>query len=668
VPEKKFSMKMSLIQRLRSKVSWQNRIKWTLTMCQNNTLGKALLIALLAGGVMRGQTAAGTGLGLRLDWRRIGNSSVELWLASPATGPVDRVWFSADGSRLSVRTSSYRLFETNDLEGWRADSGPEPPAQPSSSLAVAPPGFTGVARTAPQNPLRVYAIGRSLYRSDDGGLTWTDLVSYKGRTIIGGGIHDLAVSPRDADEIVVANDFGVWRSADGGLSWSGLNRSLPNLQIRRILSVPNGTRGVRVLLNLGSAEWAPGDKHAWRPLADPQDASQETARLAASAALGAPITAVAGAGDFVYAGASDGRVWVSTDQGRNWQQSEMPQTGPVESLYVDAQDPRLAIAALGNRAPGPDTARSPHVIRTTNSGAFWENLTANLPDATVHAVAVDRASSALYAATDQGLFMTRANPVSASPVNWTALTAGLPEVPVRDVKLDASGNQLYIAVDGYGVYAARAPHWLADLRVVNAADYSLRPAAPGSLLSVLGGRIREARAGGFNAPVLAASESESQIQVPFEVTGPALSLALNASAGQFTIGLPLRDVSPAIFVDQDGSPLLLDADSGVLLDARNPARSNSRIQILASGLGKVRPEWPTGFGAPLDNPPQVVAPVSVYLDRTSLEVTRATLAPGYIGFYLVEVQLPEIVNAGPAELHVEAEGQQSNRVRVYLEP
>jgi hypothetical protein len=35
---------------------------------------------------------------------------------------------------------------------------------------------------------------------------------------------------------------------------------------------------------------------------------------------------------------------------------------------------------------------------------------------------------------------------------------------------------------------------------------------------------------------------------------------------------------------------------------------------------------------------------------------------------LIEIQLPQIVNAGAAELYVEAEGQQSNRVRLYTQP
>src|SRR5262249_54935827 len=125
---------------------------------------------------------------------------------------------------------------------------------------------------------------------------------------------------------------------------------------------------------------------------------------------------------------------------------------------------------------------------------------------------------------------------------------------------------------------------------------------------------------------------------------------------------------PAIFIGRDGAPMVLDADTGLLLDFRSPARSNMRVQILATGLGKVRPEWPTGLAAPLENAPSVVAPVQAFLDRIPVEVTRATLAPGYIGFYLIEVQLPAAVNAGQAELYIASGGQESNRVQIAIEP
>jgi uncharacterized protein (TIGR03437 family) len=275
----------------------------------------------------------------------------------------------------------------------------------------------------------------------------------------------------------------------------------------------------------------------------------------------------------------------------------------------------------------------------------------------------------VYVATDRGAFYARVDLVNSSrtAVQWTRITARI-DAPALDVRLDPGANQLYVALDGYGVFAAQAPHRASVLRVVNAADFSARAAAPGSLLSVIGGRVESATAGGLNYPVLATSDNDSQIQVPFDAAGPNLALSLRTGTGSVNLPLTMLAVSPAIFVGRDGAPMVLDADSELLLDGRNPARSNMRIQIFATGLGRVRPDWPAGLAAPLENVPQVNADVRAFLDRTPVTVTRATLAPGYIGFYLVEVQLPAVVNAGPAELYLSAGGQESNRVPLLIEP
>jgi uncharacterized protein (TIGR03437 family) len=339
-------------------------------------------------------------------------------------------------------------------------------------------------------------------------------------------------------------------------------------------------------------------------------------------------------------------------------------TGPVERIYVDPTRPQTALAAVG----GPV---GPHVLRTTNGGVFWDALdSSSLPNVAAHAVIGERASGAVYVATDRGLFAGRADLDNASSpsVTWTNLSERLPAAPATDVKLDPAGVQLYVALDGYGVYATVAPHRMRSLRVVNAADFSLRPAAPGSLLSVIGGRVLAANGGSWNFPVLAAADDASQIQVPYDAVGPTVMLALQTPGGRVPVGLSLQAVSPAIFIGLDGTPLLQDADTGLMLDARNAARSNARVQIFAAGLGKVRPDWPTGLAAPMESPPEVAAAVRAYLNGAPIPVTRATLAPGHIGFYLVEVQLPAIVNAGVSELYISADGAESNRVQVVIEP
>ena len=599
-----------------------------------------------------------------VEWRRVGNTSMEVGLASPATGPVLAVWYSADGSRLYARTRAGRVFETIDFENWipaQSASGPADIPAPPVDRMPEPGARLAVSISAPG---RVYALGSQLYRSDDGGRSWTNLTAFHNQSIIGSGQRSVAVSPGDPDQLAVANDFGVWRSMDGGMSWSGLNQFLPNLPATRILAAPAGGHGPRILVReLGPMELPPGSSEAWLPAADPQVNAEGRALRSASLALGTEITAVASSGQTVYAGGADGRIWVSLDGGGSWTSSPRPGTnGPVERLFADPGEPRVALAAVAGTGP--------HVLRTTNSGGFWDDLTSNLPDAPAHSVTAERSAGAIYVATDKGVFFASADLENPSPaaVSWIPIGQRLPAAPATDVKLDANGYQLYAALEGYGVYATAAPHRMRTLRLVNAADFSTRAAAPGSLISVMGGRVNSATSGSLQFPVLAASDSESQIQVPFEASVANLSLALQTGRGRFTLGLPVQPVSPAIFVSHDGSPMILDADSGLMLDAHNTAHSNSRIQVLATGLGRVRPDWPTGMAAPLENAPVVAATVKAYLDRVPVQVTRAALAPGYIGFYLVELQLPAIVNAGQAELYLTADGQESNRVQVVLEP
>ncbi|HEY1242836.1 MAG TPA: hypothetical protein VGF16_19880 [Bryobacteraceae bacterium] len=598
----------------------------------------------------------------RPDWRKIGTSAVELMLASPATGSVDRVWFSADGSQLFARTSSGKTFVSVDFETWVPAAAAAPAAPLNEITAARLPDSTARIVTSAADPLRLYALGRNLSRSEDGGRSWTSLTQFKSESIIGSGQHSLAVSPTDPDQLVVANDYGVWRSLDGGLSWAGLNQFLPNLPVRRILSTPGGTAGIRVEADrVGVLELPPGGA-VWFVASGPGSQTEAALRQRYSAALGAAITAVSTSGDTVYAGSSDGRIWVSFDRGATFRQSRFETGGAVERVFVDSSAPRVALAVLS----GPGA----RVLRTTSNGTIWDDLTANLPDGSVHAVTAERASGAVYVATDRGVFWTRTDLESASlpAANWTNLTERLPAAPATDVRLDPAGVQLYIALDGYGVYATAAPHRQRNLRIVNTADYSTRSAAPGSLVTVIGGRVNSARGGGLDYPVLATSDGESQLQVPFDATGSNVSLALQTNNGQIMLGLPLQPLSPAIIVGRDGVPLLLDADSGLPLDARNTAHSNGRIQILATGLGKVRPEWPAGLAAPPENTPVVAADVKVYLDGASLPVTRASLAPSYVGFYLIEAQLPAVANLGTSELYVSAGGQESNRVQIVLGP
>ena len=595
------------------------------------------------------------------DWRRVGNSSIDLSLAALATGPVDRVWYSATGSLL-VHTATSRVFETSDYENWHPSPASVPP---DAAPRIAPTRLPDNNAHVRAGSKTIYAVAGFAWRSDSGGVAWDNLTSYRGTSIVG-QLADLAVSPSNDDEIAIGGSAGVFRSMDGGKSWSGVNQNLPNLPATRLLSLPAGDRGVRVSLSDGSAvSWEPGQKVAWTPADNFDIARENLLRQAYGQKNGIAITALSSSGDTVYIGTTDAKIAVSSDGGATWRTWAAPEAGTVERFWIDPNDPRLAVAVFGARTH-ESSAPANHVVRTIDGGYNWDPLTGNLPDVAVHGVTADRASGALYVATSTGVYMTYADlaTLGATPV-WQALP-GLQQALVTDVKLDDQGHQLWAATTGYGIYSTLAPHRLRDPRVVSSADQLARSTAPGALVSVLGAHVDAARAGDLSIPVLASTDTESQLQIPFEMRGTSVSLAVNGSSTSLP-PVPLAETAPAIFVDRDGTPVLLDADSGVMLDAMNPAHTRSRIQILATGLGRVSPDWPTGIAAPQHNPPQVAAAVHAYLDRQPVEVTRAVLAP-YIGFYLIEIEVPKIVNYGPAELYLDVGGQPSNRVRVYIQP
>jgi uncharacterized protein (TIGR03437 family) len=605
------------------------------------------------------------------DWRRVGNAAMDLELAGLATGPVDRVWYSPAGDQLLLRSWSGKLLETNDFDRWVA--APPDTATPSvpEGRSITLPEDGAQVRNPVGNSPRVYAFGRFVYRSDNSGKNWENLTAFHGLSIIGDSIRDLAISPSNEDEIVVAGSEGIFRSLDGGRSWSGLNENLPNLPAARIRSLPEGPQGAQVELPGAMVlEWQPGERQAWRPIYSGEAASELVYRALLSENRGASVTALAISDPYVYTGMADGRIVVSADRG-NWQpEKRIGESGAVTAFWVNSADPRIALAVLATHPHGAEGI-PPRVLHTIDGGLSWDDISANVPDVTVHGVTADPAGNAIYVATDRGVFFARTNlnVLSVAPPSWTALP-GLLDTSSTDVKLDSSAIQLWVALEGYGLYQTMAPHRVGDPRLVTSAGLIARAAAPGTLFSVEGARVNSANAGGLPIPVLFATDTGSQIQIPFEVRGGSLAVAIDGPAGARVLpAVPLVSAAPAIQLDpRDGAPLLLDADNGVLLDAMHPARSNARIQILATGLGQVQPAWPTGLPAPADVPYTVAAPVRALLDRAPVQVTRAILAPNYVGMYLVEIEIPNIVDYGAAELYIEVDGQPSNRVRVYIEP
>ncbi len=600
-----------------------------------------------AGGLLSGQTVPA--------WKPIAGTTINEALAEPASGPVSAAWYAAGSSALLAQTVSGRVFETTDFVHWRLSTSATAPA----------PGFNNAGFSNGSSPLslpeagarvqaaagRLYAMGSAnLYTSEDNGRTWLNLTGFNSRSVIGGGFSALAISPANPQEISAANQFGVWRSLDGGLTWRGLNEDLPNLTVRKWLGHRTILLADGTLAEAGPGGWTP------TPGSDPEPALRARFGTAIHADVSAASESTTG---IDYAGTADGRLLVSRDGGKTWNENPGgPLGSAVARFWVDGERPDVALAAAGS-----------HLFRTVNGGLFWDEVTGALPPGQIHGIAADRAAGVVYVATDGGVFSgsLSLNDAGAAASNWASVARALPVAPAWDVAL-TTDNSLIVALDGYGVFETAAPHRMRTVKFVSAADLTERAAAPGSVVSVLGARVESVRNQGVSYPVLAASDQSSQVQVPFEASAGTFSIALEGASDRWTIPLTVKEAAPAIFVDSDGSPLVLDAESGLVLDPKIAVYAGSTVQILATGLGKVTPEWPTGQPAPLDAPHNVAGTVTAFLDGRQVEVKRASLAPGYVGYYLIELQVPSIVNRGASEFRVVMNGEESNRVKLYLEP
>jgi len=583
------------------------------------------------------------------QWSPVAGYTVNLGLAGPATGPVQAVWYTAGGNRLLAQTQSGRVFETTDFQHWQLNSSDAVPPAPAKPVTAANPD-SGVQVTTAGS--RRYSVTRdNIYGTDDVSTDriWVNLTGFNGVSIIGGGFSALAVSPSSALDITAANRFGVWRSLDAGLSWQSLNADLPNLDARSFVGQRTVVLADSALASVTAGKWTAAEGVA------PETALRAT--LATRAGIVATVAEQSGS--LIYAGmAAGGLVKISADGGNTWRDSAIASAASIDSLWVDPANSQAALAASGAR-----------LFRTTNGGVFWDPVTGTLAAGAIHGLTADSAAGVVYAATDTGIHSGRLslNAADGVPARWVSVTGDLPIATAWDVRLNMDGT-LTVLLDGYGAFETIAPHRAQSPRIVNAADMTDRAAAPGSLISVLGASVRQATSGRNAYPVLLATEQSSQLQVPFEVSPGIQQLVVQGAGGNWTAPLNVKEVAPAIFVDSDGAPMLQDANSQLVIDAGTPLRPGARVQVLATGLGKVTPEWPTNTPAPVDSPPSVVAPVAAFLDGSPVQVLSATLAPTLIGNYLVELQIPAFVNRGASELRIVVSGEESNRVRLYLEP
>ena len=147
---------------------------------------------------------------------------------------------------------------------------------------------------------------------------------------------------------------------------------------------------------------------------------------------------------------------IATNAGGQWHQLSLGSTFPtrfVQGLAIDATNGNHAFAAINGfsrrftEGPGAGVG---HVYETSDGGATWSDVSANLPD--VPASTIKRLpNGALVVGTDLATFYR-----AAGATSWQRLGTGLPLTVVMDLEVAPDGN-LYAATHGRGIWSIPVP-------------------------------------------------------------------------------------------------------------------------------------------------------------------------------------------------------------------
>jgi photosystem II stability/assembly factor-like uncharacterized protein len=129
-------------------------------------------------------------------------------------------------------TNSGRTWPT--LARVRAEDFPASPAAP----AVLAGGLPSPLAIDPRNPQVLYAGGRGVSKSSDGGLTWRR--SGLGRT----PVPAVAVDPSEAGTLYAGTNAGVLKSTNAGATWQRLHGALDGARVRALAADPRHHRTV----------------------------------------------------------------------------------------------------------------------------------------------------------------------------------------------------------------------------------------------------------------------------------------------------------------------------------------------------------------------------------------------------------------------------------------
>ena len=273
-----------------------------------------------------------------------------------------------------------------------------------------------------------------LFRSRDHGATW---VSANRGQFVSGAIA-LAISPTDANHLLLGAEGGLLRSRNGGRDWI---IEPPTVVVGPVFSLAFSADGQQTLVSTGLEIFRGEAENSWRATSTPEGSTPARAIVRSgaagrvylagwtglyrsdswgeswsSAADGLPkepataLIVMDGSPETIYA-IVQGGVWASIDGGRSWAKRGAGMSASnFDAFAVGLRQPTRLWAAGGDR-----------LFQSHDGGATWLRVGRPLPEPNTTVHAITASDEAVVVTTDRGLYRT-----VDSGESWTLITENLP--------------------------------------------------------------------------------------------------------------------------------------------------------------------------------------------------------------------------------------------------
>jgi hypothetical protein len=150
----------------------------------------------------------------------------------------------------------------------------------------------------------------------------------------------------------------------------------------------------------------------------------------------------------LWAGTDDGRVWITRNGGKDWEEitpPKLPELSAVYEIEISPHDPATTYLAITRYRKADDY--EPYLLKTSDYGKSWERLDGNFPKGQVtKTIREDTVRKGLlFVGTETGVWAS-----IDDGENWRRMNLNMPALPVFD--LEIKNADLIAATHGAGFW------------------------------------------------------------------------------------------------------------------------------------------------------------------------------------------------------------------------